>query len=414
MADDFATVEAPELEVGGETTETVDTGADVTAEPETAETTTETDAEVQPGQLRPVENGRLSPAAKAALDQVKATDPKLAASFQKALFLADRVARELPGGFKEVQQLKQTIEQLGGEQGIQEFQQELGGWRDFDEQFTAGDPKVLEFLTGTPEAKDAFLKIAPLAFDRFAKIHPDGYNSYISQVFLSDMVAEQLPLALERMKDFIGENPKALEAWNKVAGYFNRISELAKKPAAAPASVAPVADDGRAKEFETRDQNLRKQEWKAETDKQHAQIFNQAWTKFKTSIPPKQEALVRRLYGFHLNELLTNKKDFTTNLSRFFQAKQKDGFLRTHEAAYKEAVPLAIRRAMAEAGIGPAKAPVAAVKPGQVPTAKPAPTGWTRVNQKPTYDQYDKRLTTADMVARKQAILKDGKRVTWA
>jgi len=183
MADDFATVEAPELEVGGETTETVDTGADVTAEPETAETTTETDAEVQPGQLRPVENGRLSPAAKAALDQVKATDPKLAASFQKALFLADRVARELPGGFKEVQQLKQTIEQLGGEQGIQEFQQELGGWRDFDEQFTAGDPKVLEFLTGTPEAKDAFLKIAPLAFDRFAKIHPDGYNSYIRRYF---------------------------------------------------------------------------------------------------------------------------------------------------------------------------------------------------------------------------------------
>ena len=190
------------------------------AESEEGEPSTDLAVIDRSGDQRPVIDNKLSAPAKAALDQIRTSNPTLATTLQRALFLQDRILRELPGGMKELQTMRQRIEELGGETGIQEFRGELDGWRAFDQQYTAADPKVLDFLTNTPEAQDAFLKIAPMAFNKFAELNPDGYASYLARAVISDMEKERLPLAMMRLQDFIGENPRAIEVYNQIAQYF--------------------------------------------------------------------------------------------------------------------------------------------------------------------------------------------------
>jgi hypothetical protein len=125
--------------------------------------------------------------------------------------------------------------------------------------------------------------------------------------------------------------------------------------------------------------------------------------------------LVRRLYKDHLQEKLAAKKDFDTNMQRYFGAKNKTGFLKMHEATFREAVPLALRSAMLEAGLA-SKPGQAAAKPAAtaIPAAKATPAvGFTLVNAKPAMATVDRVNTTADMWASGKAILRDGKKVTW-
>ena len=432
MADTAISFEAPdvdlstgpdgggtELDAGGEGAAT---GAESTGEGEDA---TEDESEAPGKPFLAVDNGKLSKVAKETIDKLKLENPQLAKAVQRALFAEDRLRRELPGGFKDLAGLRSKIEQLGGDEGIQSLQGELSGWKEFDAQYTAGDPKVLDFLTETPEAQAAFLKIAPAAFEKFREAHPDGYSAYVSQVFLADMQAEQLPMTIQLLGSILGratltdaDKAEATKLYTSLTGYVNRIGEFAKKQVTPPAAAAKAGADPRAAELDTREQAIRRTEWGHEVSQQHAHIFSEAWKRLAATVPQEKVQLVRRLYGMHLQEKLAAKKDFDPNMNRYFQAKQKDGFLRLHESTFKDAVPLALRSAMAEAGIGARKAPAAAGTSGTTPakpgtSAKPA-TGFTPVAAKPNFaTEVDRSRTTAAMWQNKQAILKNGKLVTW-
>lgn len=384
----------------------------------------------QGGAFRAVEDGKLSQVAKAAVEKLKAENPALARAVQRALFAEDRIRRELPGGFKDIAKMRERIEELGGDEGIQTLQEELDGWKDFDTKYTAGDPAVLEFLTETPAAKDAFLKIAPAAFEKFREFHPEGYSAYVSQVFMADMQGAQIPMAIQLLGSLINraqlsdaDKTEATNIYSTLAKYYNRLSEFAAKPVApTKAAGAAGAADPRATELETRETNLRKQEWETAAQQQHGRIFGDAWKRLAASIPKDKVNAVRRLYGLHLQEKIAQRRDFDAKMGNYFKRHQKDGFLRLHESTFRELVPLALRSAMAEAGINPRKAPGAgAAGAGSGAAAQAAgqrgqaPAGFTMVAKKPNFaTEVDRIKTTPDMYSRKQAVLKDGKRVTWA
>ncbi len=430
MADTAISFEAPEVDLsaGVEDGAGIDAGSEGAAPggPEGGAEGEGAPEGDEPGKpFLAVDNGKLSKAAKETIDKLKIENPQLAKAVQRALFAEDRLRRELPGGFKDLAGLREKLEQLGGDEGIQAIQGELEGWKDFDAKYTAGDPKVLEFLTETPEAQAAFLKIAPAAFEKFREAHPDGYSAYVSQVFLADMQAEQLPMTIQLLGSILGratltdpDRAEATKLYTALSGYVNRIGEFAKKQVAPPAAAAKPGADPRAAELDTREQSIRRTEWQNESGQQHARIFTEAWKRLAAAVPKEQVQLVRRLYGIHLQEKLAAKKDFAPMMDRYFAAKQKDGFLRLHESTFKDAVPLAIRSAMAEAGIGARKAPAAAngigtpaAKPGT--PAKPA-VGFAPVAMKPNFAaEVDRSRTTAVMWQNKQAILKNGKQVTW-
>src|SRR6185312_16787243 len=111
--DAIATLEAPAETAVEETTVdagTEDTGAettDETAEGDGGEETGEPAARTGDGKF-------LSDADKAILAEIKAKDPKLAARVRNALFASEAFKKAVPGGLKEVQQLRSQIEQVGG------------------------------------------------------------------------------------------------------------------------------------------------------------------------------------------------------------------------------------------------------------------------------------------------------------
>ena len=434
MGDMAVSFDAPELDLGGGGTE--DEGLEpesrVGAEGEGADGEGKGDGEgeeEQQGKFRAIEDGRLSKGAKAILDKVKAENPAAAKALQRALFAEDRLRRDLPGGFKELESLRGHIEQLGGDTGIQEIQGELDGWRKFDEQFTAGDPKVLEFLTETPDAKDAFLRIAPSVFEKFREMNPEGYQGYMAQVFSGDLQQEEVPLNLRLLASvlqratFAGDADKneVIGLMGKLIVYVNRVAKFSEKGAVAPERKAP---DARAAELDTREQGLRRQEWSGEVNRQHGDIFSETWKRLVAPALPADKAkataattLIRRLYGIHLNEKLGAKRDFNPNMERYFKANQKDGFMRLHASAFKEAVPLALRSAMAEAGLTKRQAPAvngksAAGQPAS--KAAPASEGFTHVAKKPDMStEVNRAMTSTRMWESHKAILKSGKKVTW-
>ena len=394
-----------------------DAGIDVTAGEEPAP---------EPGRL--VVDGKLSVETKAALEALKA-DPKnapLVKALTRDAFLAERFRKE--GGIHELQRLRGIEEELGGADGIQESQQELDGWRGFDEMWTSADPKVLDFLMETPEAKATFLKIAPMAFDRYRDTHPQGFNNYVSRVFTADMQAYQIPLLLERLGDFLpADNSRAKAIWEELATYVNRLDKLALTAPVAPAAPAAPASgpDADRQQFEQERANFTRQTWQQDANQYiHNRLFNDAWKKHigYRKISPQQQTSILKYYRTELQEELGKKKGFNDTLSRFLKNNQKDGFMRQFQATYAESVPLALRRTLAAFGIGkpgskpggttPANGPTpkGAVK---TPVGKPQSAAFVPVNAKPDMGTVNRRATTAEMWHAKQAVLNDGKRVYW-
>lgn len=413
---DETTVDTGDLtDTGTETTEQTDTGVEPKGTPgEKPEGT-------PPANVRPVVDGKLSPEFKPFYDKLKAEQPALARAVMNAIQMESRFLKEVPGGLKEVQQLREHIERLGGEDGIQELTGELDGWRGFDEQYTAGDPKILEFLTETPEASAAFLKIAPSAFEKFRELHPEGYGAYVSQVFLGDMQQSKIPEQLIELRYIVGGMPDgdlktaAVAVLGKLNGYLERIGTLASKQVTPPAAKAPGADDKRASELTQRETNLRRTEWRGETDKTHRNLFN---SEFKKQIGDRklsdsQRATVLELYGLKLGAILKGLPKFNENLEKYFASNQRDGFVRYIESAYKDAVPRALRAAIGQAGIGAKPGPAAGALPKQGTGAIKPAAGFTFVTAKPAMSLVNNRETTPDMWLKGQAVLKDGKRVTW-
>ncbi len=105
---------------------------------------------------------------------------------------------------------------------------------------------------------------------------------------------------------------------------------------------------------------------------------------------------------------------FNENLEKYFKSNQRDGFVRYIESAYKDAVPRALRAAIQQAGVVAKAAPNNGTQQRTAPGQQKPAAGFTFVNAKPSMALVNNRLTTPDMWLQRQAILKDGRKVTWS
>lgn len=422
---DFAITEAPGTDAAVDSSPDIETGftpdlGSDEASTDSVDTATEGEAEAPAGKdFKPVENGRLHPLLKTHIEELKAKNPALARSIQKALFAEDRLRRELPNGFKDLQDLRGKLDELGGDQGIQQVRQEVEGWRDFDAKYTAGDPEVLKFLTETPEAQNAFIKIAPAAFEKYREAHPEGYSAYVSQVFEATLNESQIPLILEKLAWIGKDSPEILDLQQRLLSFVKGISGMARK-SVAPPTIEKHGTDPRASELDQREQTLTRQEWSRESSAKHAAIFNSQWKALigDRKLSDMQIATVKELYGLKLGAILKAKVDFNQNLNRYFGAKQKDGFMKLYESVYRDAVPRALRTAMEQVGVGkpgpkPGQTLAKPAVPGEKPAAPGANAGYTFTAAKPDMIMVNRALTTPVMWQERKAILKNGTKVWW-
>lgn len=273
---------------------------------------------------------RLDEKARATIDEIRAKDPALAKEIRNALFEVDRFKREVPGGLTEVRELRQAIETLGGEPGIRETQEKLAGWDSFDNQYMAGDPKALEFMLSTPESQQAFLKLAPMAMNKFEELNPDGFAAYVCQRIIGDALHNRIPISLELAQHFLaaGDQAKAAEEFGKVVAWFQGLDATSKKAVAPPQTKGPDAKtDPRYQELEQENARMLRDGWKTESAAIHNQIYSRELGRLldgrKVTDSQREDILLYVKTKLEIRARADEEK-----INRYFSAKDKDGYLK--------------------------------------------------------------------------------------
>lgn len=404
--------------------ETADLGADVSTEPveapvegtPVAEGEEKPLATTEPYRAVTADGRQLDAKARATIEEIRAKDPALAKEIRNALFEADRFKRSLPGGLREVQELRDTVERLGGEPGIREAQETLAGWNSFDEQYMAGDPKAIEFMLSTPESQQAFLKLAPMAFNKFEELNPEGYASYLCQRIVGDAIDNRVPIALELANHYLsaGDAAKASEEFAKVLAWFQRIEATAKRPISQPAAKPNASDDPQFRELQQRDVERTREDWRRETAVEQTRLYGAELDRLlagRKVTDIQREDILHRVQ----TKLGLRIKEQEKTLDRYFAVRDKEGFLKFANSFSKKNIPELLREAVdryvpqkpgpktpSTNGAGPVRPPVG-VKP---------PAGATYVAKMPTSSEIDWASPFTNIRGGRAATL-DGRKVTW-
>jgi hypothetical protein len=428
---------------------TIDTGTDTGADEgavddatgTTDDTTTDEAAPVEdtaatgePFKGRAIENGKINPAAKAVLDEIKAKSPALEKQIRNALIRQDVFARE----FGSVQDVKAkiagyeaTINELGGADGVAKTKEDLAYFNDIDQQFTAGDPRFIEALVASPEGKASFLKVAPAMIEKYASMHPEGFDSYLAGKMKAQFDQSGLGTTLREMKYFIDRIPdspeknEVLDRWSQtVAGTFNPVVEKAGKQVAAPkiegVQDAPARDDGRETALTQREQSVKNQEYGLTWKSELTGVVGPALTKLRTErgFNSTTEAAIKELFASRFDKVVAAKGQ---NAAKFFKAGDKAGYQNAIRALFREEAPKTLASvvdhfAPAKAGKKPAAAaPGVRQSENGVPVKAPiAEAGWKNLTVKPGIAEIDfdrTRNLGPNAYSNGQAVLKDGRKV---
>lgn len=358
----------------------------------------------------------LTPEAKAVIEEIKAKNPALAKSIRDAIFDQARIRAALPGGLREVQELRQTLESVGGKEGIEQAQGELQGWNDFDAKFTAGDPAAIDFIMETPEGKDAFMRMAPIAFNRFAAENPEGYAAYVSQAIHADVVRNGLPTALQMMQYCLskGDVEGASQEFGKVSGWFQGLQEMSQKSVQMP--KREVAND-QVTELQGRADQAERTTWRMETAQQSNSTFSQEWNRLSAGrkLSGTQGEAIRELFESRMGKAI---KQHEPKLNGYFTTRDKQGFLKYAASIDKTEIPKALRAAfdaVVPARPGPKTTAGANGKPANGAPVKAAP-GFQVIGERPKSDQikWADSFNTQSNIKAGRAVLTDGRRVQWS
>lgn len=416
--DESAVLDTP-VEIAESAPETPEISSEVESPDLGTENESAEGLEPEGGEPEPLIVGnKLSQKALQTLNELKAKDPKLAAEFKQSLFVASSLKALVPDGIKGVQALKQSIEAVGGVEGIQTLQSENQKWNDLDAQYTGADPAFVDAISEF--APDAFAKLAPSIFEKYASISPDGYASYICNTIVADMQAKQIPLALARIADHIGDKPQAVELLNQVIKYVNGLDATGRQQVKPVAGKNQPAPDARSAELDQRETKLRQSEFRTAADSNLKSNFSSAWDKATAGlkVDDRQKGAIQELFSSRLMARLKADPEFDKNVQKFFKAGDREGYNRFIGTAYKNHVPQALRAAIDQImparkpGPTPGAPPKPPTKPGAPPVGN-VPTGFSGVATRPAAGVIDFQRTSPTMISAGKAILLDGKKVQW-
>lgn len=183
---DTAAVDTATNDVATVDTQTADTADAAQA---TDVDVVDTDAAIDPSPIA----GQI----KKAIDTLKATDPAAARTLRDLYHQQQAFKQEFPGGLKDVQTLKATLDSVGGAEGLQSLSTEKHEWDGIDQKFAAGDASVLDtFIANSPEG---FAKLVPSVLNKFYQQDTESYNHMMSSVVSSTLDNMQFLPALRAM-----------------------------------------------------------------------------------------------------------------------------------------------------------------------------------------------------------------------
>ena len=157
---------------------------------------------------------------------------------------------------------KETLETLGGDEGITALRQENQDFARELQMFAEGNPELLDDLIA--DDKDGFLKLAPAAFDKLRSVNPELYNGEIIRGFDSILKSSGFPDGMNTMASGVmelvshiqeGRQQAAYDTARNLASWMQRFQKLGT--AERPQFNAP---DERAKRLDERESELKRTE----------------------------------------------------------------------------------------------------------------------------------------------------------
>jgi hypothetical protein len=405
-----------------------DTSQELDSEVEGAEAETEgqESTEGSEGDESEKSDGRQMPAKlRSLLKELQAKDPKLAKELKGSYFTA-KSFQTVFASPKEAAKAKGVIESLGGEEGIQAIERERTEWTNVDSQLANGDPQLIENIAR--DNPEGFAKLAPAVIAQFHQADPEGYNRVMAAVFhntfqqrggLLDTLA-----SVQRCLE-MGKTAEAAQILSQIEAWGNGFEKTANS-----APTVKKQDPERVKLDQER----------AEFQKQKLTSFNQSVAKDYNAYT--KTAITKQLDGYlkgrkidaedfatletnvmgEIGKILNQDKDFKGQLAKFQKAFDGDGISRLVKSRTDKLLPDAVKKVygvFSRLGGGTPQKKAATTDKANKPGAKPgnvtpvAPKGFVTVNRMPKANEVDNARTTWEMKMNNQAILRNGKKVTW-
>jgi hypothetical protein len=420
--------------------EGTDTGGEDEAEAGEAEGVEDEDAEGEEGDGSAAAGAKeekidwrtVPQAVKAHLQEISKTDPKLANAIQNAVYTSQTFLKEFPNGLKEAQGLKRIIDEAGGPEEIakvsETYKTLVEEQESLDNMAREGNVEVLDNLIEI--AGDGFSKLMPSALDKWFSADPDTYGHVMGKIMVNAMqdanVVADLNLAFSMLGlKNEGATAEAMKALQRIAAWVNNVGKTAQTPPKKPQVDPKIAEQ--QKKIDEEKETIFREKFSGQFGSWRNREIDMQLTSLGRG---KQfNAFQKKSFGDNvvqeIQNILTSDTNYMKTLDRIYASKDLAELLKFTKARTAKALPDAAKRVYRQlfTTLTPAKKPV--VKPGQKPVpgqkivpgqkVTPPPQGWVKVSpdKAPRPDEIDRDKTDFKMGFRKQAILKNGKKVYW-
>lgn len=402
---------APPPETGQETRETAPSTVDTQA----AETQQETTPAGEPSQ--PDTDTRVIPL-------------KWREAFSKDrdlrnLFFNHREFNQVfPGGVPEARTFKETFENAGGTTGIAQMQTDLSDFKTVAQQFLDGDENfAADLFKEDPLAASSH---APHFLKHLRASDEPSYNRLTARQFAEEFQAAGVRPLIEQAYALIreGKTQEALGSLEKLAGWHDNVLQVAKQE-----------DDPRFKKLQEQLKHERTERanteaqgffssYRQEVSTQNTATANKLLDDYLRTAPAnmkpddRERKLLLKNAIVEANDVLVADREFAKQRDALIARRDMNSLRRFVESRWEQELKKSVALVMRTFGKGWSKTtPAPAGSNGQqrTPQAPPAPEGFTPVSKRPDGNLIDWGQTSGPMVLQeRKAVLKDGKKVTWA
>lgn len=356
-------------------------------------------------------------------EALKAIDPSLPGFIRDALQWRSSLTKEFPGGVKEAVQLKTTLAEVGGVEGLQELRNSDAEWSALDQAYIEGKPEFVQRIAeGDPEA---FARMVPLAIEQLAKTNGETFQHVMARVLVNTFDGAGLSNAVRSILQAIPEKSDKGEA-NALHSALKEIYEYIE-------SFRPIAQKVPEKKVDAKEQELTQREQRFQQQQAQALVRDVD----RESITHRDSIIAREIKPFGdwqtmdpdrrgavaswisqcIGQVLQKDRRFMDRRQNLIANGDRVNLAKLEKDKLTELVPDLVPKAAKVFGVAKAAGKQQGKNDQQQQqsgkqTAKPA-QGYQQRKEAPRPGQIDRSKTTSDMIFEGKAVLTDGTKVQW-
>ncbi|MBU6231673.1 hypothetical protein KGP36_03310 [Patescibacteria group bacterium] len=313
----------------------------------------------------------------------------------------------------------EVFESLGGAEGVEKLQEEGQFFQEAAKQFLKGDPAFVKDLW-EEDAIAAALHVQPM-LDEFKARDLEGYKSTVARLWEDEFQGVGFGNALKALAESIstGNKETSLALVDGFKKWFDSIGEVARK-AEDPRVKTLLADRARQQDqSEQAQQQEFLKSYRSETIntvvEEATKVFDSFFKNRKIDADDRMD-LLRESIAI-ANRAVEADSSFKSQRDRHLERGDSQAARRLTKARFARELPEAVKRVARRYGLisgTPRQDQGNGQGGGRQQPAPRAPQGWVAVNERPTPEQINRSLTSNSDIISKRAVLKDGRKVTWA